>query len=69
MLIRLHAIGLSSSGGDSFHSLNLPLAFRHEMGSQMVGTIAKIGFRIWVFSKVVQWIKGNEGLASQVRRT
>ena len=35
----------------------------------MVGTLAKIGFRIWVFSKVVQWIKGNEGLASRVRRT
>ena len=69
MLIGLQAIGLSSSGGDSFHSLNLPLAFSHEMESQMVGTLAKIGFRIWVLSKVVRWIKGNEGLASQVRRT
>ena len=69
MLIRLQGIGLSNSGEDSFHSLNLPLAFSHEMGSQMVGTIAKIGFRIWVFSKVVRWIKDNKGLASQVRRT
>jgi hypothetical protein len=29
----------------------------------MLGTLVRMGFRVWVFSKVVKWIKGHEGLA------
>ena len=29
----------------------------------MIGTLVKMGFRVWVFSKFVQWIKNHEGLS------
>ena len=36
----------------------------------MIGTLVKMGFRVWVFSKFVKWIKEHEGLSRlQLPRT
>lgn len=29
----------------------------------MIGTLIRMGFRVWVFSRVVGWIKNHDGLS------